>query len=289
MAAVPLRWAGDVEAPAPAPALSNTCPRSTPAAGERPPWPASIASAVWRGSELGSPVTAVVGSGFAALDAELPGGGWPCHALTEVLQPQPSVAEWRLLAPAMRQMVTRGLDVVIVGPPKTPHLPGLRHVGLDERRLVWVHAESPAERLWATEQIVRANAAGLLVAWLPQARPEQIRRLQVCAQGCDGPVFLCRPLAARHEASAAPLRVQLRFGLDWELHLELLKRKGPAHEGTLALASIPGGLESNLTPRLRSPSLLLAGRRTRDPSLPEVRHVVGSPASRPALQRLGAH
>jgi protein ImuA len=160
MAAVPLRWAGDVEAPAPAPALSNTCPRSTPAAGERPPWPASIASAVWRGSELGSPVTAVVGSGFAALDAELPGGGWPCHALTEVLQPQPSVAEWRLLAPAMRQMVTRGLDVVIVGPPKTPHLPGLRHVGLDERRLVWVHAESPAERLWATEQIVRANAAG---------------------------------------------------------------------------------------------------------------------------------
>ena len=28
--------------------------------------------------------------------------------------------------------------------------------------------------------------------------------MQVCAQGCEGPVFLCRPLAAEHEPSSAP-------------------------------------------------------------------------------------
>ena len=35
-------------------------------------------------------------------------------------------------------------------------------------------------------------------------------------------------------SSAAPLRVQLRFGLDWELRVHLLKGKGPTHEGDFA-------------------------------------------------------
>src|SRR5438552_2140845 len=134
------------------------------------------------------------------------------------------------------------------GPPKSPHLPGLKYAGLDERHLVWIQADAPAERLWVTEQLIKTNAAGLLVSWLPQARQEQIRRLQVCAQACDGPVFLCRPMAAEHEPSAAPLRVQLRFGLDWELYVHLLKRKGPTHEGDITLSSVPGGLESIITP-----------------------------------------
>ncbi|MBA3589060.1 translesion DNA synthesis-associated protein ImuA [Methylibium sp.] len=276
MAAV-LEWAGDDEAPA-------LPPRSRPmlAPGELPP---AVASALWRGTELGSPVTAVLSSGFAALDAELPGAGWPCHSLTEVLQAQASVAEWRLLAPAMRRVVATGRDIVVVGPPKAPHLPGLQYVGLDERRLVWVQTETPAERLWVTEQLIKANAAGLLVAWLPQARPEQIRRLQVCAQTCDGPVFLCRPASAEHEASAAPLRVQLRFGIDWELHLHILKRKGPVHEGIVTLPSVPGGLESIITPRLRKPSVLIARRNAR-----EVPDVVGRTAPRPTpLRRATAH
>ena len=284
---VALPWAGDEEEPVPATFPSSqhrTRGRRTPAhPGELPP---EIAAAIWRGNELGSPVTTVVPSGFAALDAELPGAGWPCHSLTEILQPQPTVAEWRLLAPAIRQVVAKGGNVVIVGPPKSPHLPGLRHIGLDERHLVWIQADTPAERLWVTEQLVKTNAAGLLIAWLPQARQEQIRRLQVCAQACDGPVFLCRPAAAEHEPSAAPLRVQLRFGLDWELHVHLLKRKGPTHEGSVVLSSIPGGLESILTPRLRTPSVIIASRQARESNV----RVVGSPAPRPAsVRRVAAH
>lgn len=47
-----------------------------------------------------------------ALDAELPGAGWPWHSLTELLQPQPTVAEWRLLAPVIRQGVVKGGKMV---------------------------------------------------------------------------------------------------------------------------------------------------------------------------------
>ncbi|WP_370880664.1 translesion DNA synthesis-associated protein ImuA [Variovorax paradoxus] len=247
--------------------------------------PHAVEAAVRRGDALGTPVTSAVSTGFERLDTELPGGGWPCQSLTEVLQVQPSVLEWRLLAPAMRTLVGQGRQIVVIGPPKAPHLPGLHHLGLDERHLVWIAADKPVERLWATEQLIKANAAGMLVSWLPQARQEQIRRLQVCAQGCDGPVILCRPAAAEHEASAAPLRLQARFGLDWELRIHLLKRKGPPHVGELTLPSVPGGLEAILTPRLRHPSRLIAARQSR-----ELSHAVGSPSSRqPAGRPAAAH
>ncbi len=253
-----LSWAGDDDA---LPALSVTATsrsrtrRSQP--GELPP---EVEQALWRGCDFGSQGVAVVSSGFTALDAELPGGGWPCQALSEVLSPQQSVLEWRLIGPTLRDVVSRGGNVVVVGPPKTPHLPGLQHTGIDEKHLVWVQAEAPAERLWCTEQLVKSGSCGALIAWLPQARPEQIRRLQVCASACDGPTFLFRPAAAQHESSAAPLRVLATFSVDWEIHVHVVKRRGPAHEGVVRLASVPGGLDTVLTPRLLVPSRLIAAR-----------------------------
>lgn len=238
-------WAEEPD-PAPSPP-----PRTQAAAGALP---AHVDAAVWRGAELGRQSTAVLSSGWAQLDRELPGGGWPCQAVTEVLTPQPAVVEWRLMGPALRRVVAAGGQVVVVAPPRHPYLPGLRHEGLSERQFVWIQAEGPAERLWVTEQLIKAGACGALIAWLVQVRPEQLRRLQVCAQACAGPVFLCRPEATQHEASAAPLRVHATFTLDWALHLRILKRCGPGSDERIVLPSIPGGLASIITPRLRKPS-----------------------------------
>ena len=213
-----------------------------------------VLDGVWRGTEIGRPPTTVVPTGWAQLDHELPGGGWPSHSLTEMLTPQPAVVEWRLLAPALRQISARGGQIVAIGPPRPPYLPGLQQEGLDERCFVWVDAQTPAERLWSTEQLIKANACGAVIAWLPQARAEQIRRLQVCAQLCEGLVFLCRPENARHESSAAPLRVHADFGLDWELRLQILKRRGPTLDEAITLPSMPGGLAAIITPRLLHPS-----------------------------------
>lgn len=266
-----------VEAPPPPLAAP---PRSAPVATTTPvgrALPSAVEAAVWRGSELGQVGdTDVCPSGWPALDAELPGGGWPTRSICEVLTAQPSVLEWRLLAPALKAVVAKGGQVVLVGPPRVPHLPGLVHEGLDERQLVWVQADKPAERLWVTEQLIKADAAGAVLAWLPQARQDQLRRLQVCAAGCAGLVFLCRPAAARHEASAAPLRVQASVTLDWELDVEVFKRRGPVHGKPLRLASVPGGLSAILTPRLRQPSRLISR---------EAASAVGRPApARPQSQ-----
>lgn len=220
------------------------------------PIPPAVAEALWRGDALGRGTDIVWASGFDALDAELPGGGWPGRQLTEVLLPQFSLAEWRLTGPALRRVVADGAAVALVGPPKRPHLPGLMHLGLDERHLVWIDTHAPSERLWCAEQLIKSNAAGAVLAWMPQAAPEQLRRLQVLAQSFEGPVFLFRPLAARHDPSPAPLRVQVSIDVDWALSVQILKRKGPAHDTPLRLASIPGGLERVLTPRVMHPSTM---------------------------------
>jgi protein ImuA len=103
----------------------------------------------------------------------------------------------------------------------------------------------------------------------------------------DGPVFLCRPVQAEHEPSAAPLRLQLRFGLDWQMQVQILKRKGPVHEGVLELAPVPGGLTPLITPRLAHPSELIAARHRREQ--PEASHAVGRPAATALQRRRAAH
>ncbi|MFG6417239.1 translesion DNA synthesis-associated protein ImuA [Roseateles sp. DC23W] len=226
------------------------------AAGPACHLPDALIDSVWRADQLGHARTTAVSTGFAALDAEIPEGGWPCGCLIEILQPQPSVQEWRLIGPSLRPLLTGGRAVVVVGPPKPPHLPGLRHLGIDEQQLKWVAAAAPSQRLWATEQLLRANAAAAVVAWMPQARPEQLRRLQVLAQACEGLVFICRPLVARHDPSPAPLRIVSRPLVDWQIEVQIVKRRGPAQEVPLQLSSVPGGIEHVLTPRTRRPSAL---------------------------------
>lgn len=222
--------------------------------GDMPP---AVEAALWRGTQLGSPLHAVISSGFSALDQHLPGGGWPCHSLTEILMPQFATLEWRLLANLLRHACAQGKTIAVVAPPKAPHLPGLRHEGVEDKHLLWIQAESTAQRLWALEQLIKSNACGVLIGWLGQVRQDQVRRLQVLSASCHAPVFLCRPSSAAQESSAAPLRLHATPGPNWELFINIIKRKGPQLERTLCLESMPGGLGSIMTPRLRHPSRLM--------------------------------
>lgn len=190
---------------------------------------------VWRADQLHQEPQAVLTSGHAELDAELPGGGWPVGQLTEVLQVQGGLHEWRLLLPALKQAVARG-PLVIIGAPHLPHLPALVAAGIPVVQLLRIDAHTPAERLWASEQVLRCRDLGALMAWLPQARPEQLRRLQLASTATQALVFAFRPEAARHESSPAPLRITLRTAPDEQgLSVELLKRRGPVSERPLTL------------------------------------------------------
>jgi protein ImuA len=211
--------------------------------------PSHVARAVWRGLDMGHTQGPVRPSGHALLDAELPGGGWPCHSLIDVLQAQAGLAEWRLLSPTLKPLLAQGARVLLIGPPHMPGLSGLWREGVSAQQLVWVQANTVAERLWAAEQALKTPCLSAVLCWLPQARPEQIRRLHACAAQHPGLLFVFRSVSAQADSSAAPLRLRLGLGA-WPHPLEVtvVKRRGPAMNHALTLSHWPVGLTS-LLPR----------------------------------------
>lgn len=223
---------------------------------------------VWRADQLAQSHQAYVPSGHCELDPELPGQGWPLGQMTEILQTQSGQHEWRLLLPALRQAVTQG-PLVLVGAPQVPNLPALALLGIPAKQVLRVDAHSTAERLWTSEQVLRCRELGALMTWLPQARPEQLRRLQLASTATQALVFAFRPVAVRYESSPAPLRLALRatpgdvLGMDHSLSVELIKRRGPAMDHPIQLAA---------------PLPVMAALRKRR-LLKEPGHAVGRPAS----------
>jgi protein ImuA len=187
-----------------------------------------IHSDVWPALALSQTELPVQATGEAALDAELPGGGWPVGALTEILQPIGVHSEWRLLLPALAQ---GGIgSVVLVAAPQTPFAPALAALGLVPQRLLWIKAHEASARLWACEQALRCADVAAVLAWLPQARSDQLRRLQMAAATYSKLLFVMRPEAAQGDASPAALRLHVQPNparLADQLQVNLLKRRGP--------------------------------------------------------------
>lgn len=219
------------------------------------PDPQDIHAGVWHAHTLASPVQAVQATGDALLDAHLPGGGWPVGALVELLQPAGAHSEWRLLLPALAAC-GRG-PVVLVGAPQLPFAPALSRLGLRAGRLLSVLgavqggrlSADGAGRLWATEQVLRCAEVDAVLAWLPQARGDQLRRLHLAAAEHHKLLFVMRPDRACSDASPAVLRLLVRplararhplqgplqgsvQGSEQErwldgLEVDILKRRGP--------------------------------------------------------------
>lgn len=208
---------------------------------------------VWRGDALGLGGPAPLPSGHAALDAELPGGGWPAAGLVELLQARPACHEWRLLLPALRALVSRPRQrVALIGAPEglQPFAPALAAQGLPAARLLWVQTTEVKASLWAAEQALRCAEVPAVLAWLPQARPELLRRLHLVALDHGRPLFALRPALAQQESSAAPLRLLLGGGD--VLEVLVFKRRGPPMAEPLQLQAHGPQLATLLA--LRRPS-----------------------------------
>ncbi len=205
---------------------------------------------VWHADALAGAPTQVVATGDATLDAQLPGGGWPVGALTELLQPPGVHSEWRLLLPALARC-GHG-TVVLVGAPHTPFAPALAAQGLRSARLLWVMAQAGAARLWAAEQALRCADVDAVLLWLPQARGEavradQLRRLQLAAAEHHKLLFVMRTSTARPEASPAALRLAVAPAPQGDaLEVQGRKRRGPPLAQPLLLAARPARLALQL-------------------------------------------
>ena len=195
-------------------------------------------------------------SGYAELDAQLPGGGWPVGVLTELLLPHAGVGELRLLAPVLAALQHQQRGLMWFDPPAALCPWALSALGIDVQQLVVVRSRQAlngrvkgaarsklpaADILWALEQTLKSGHLGAVLAWLPARLPaDALRRLQLAAHAHDGPVFLLRDVQERTCPSPAPLRLLLASAGPDRLRVLLLKRRGPplAMPVTLALAPV---------------------------------------------------
>jgi hypothetical protein len=182
--------------------------------------------AIWRGDDL-APEPAAVPSGFPALDAVLPGQGWPQGALTELLLEREGIGEIRLTLPALVRVQAAGRVVVWIAPPYRPYAPALAQGGLDLARLFIVRCREAKDALWAFEQALRAPECGAAFAWLATHDERALRRLQVAAREGRTWGALWRRPGQRGSATAAPLRLALAPA-EGRLAVRVLKRRGAA-------------------------------------------------------------
>ena len=89
---------------------------------------------LWRGQPTAR-AAAREPTGHAALDAVLPGGGWPEAALTELLIAADGLGEISLLLPTLARLTRAGRPVVWVDPPDRPYAPALARAGVELAQL----------------------------------------------------------------------------------------------------------------------------------------------------------
>lgn len=228
----------------PAPAEADSRPAAAAAPLRAQIRPESLHPTLWLGHQLARDANVAVASGFAQLDAQLPGGGWPRRALTELLLAHPGVGEVRLLAPSLVQAQQAGRLVMLFDPPLALSAPALAQLGLEMDALLVVNTRTRAlpgaDSLWALEQALKSGHVGAVVAWRPpRLRAERLRRLQLAAHAHDGPAFVLCEMSAAQRPTAAPLRLALRASGADALAVRVLKRRGPPLDAPLRLALPP--------------------------------------------------
>ncbi len=183
-------------------------------------------SRVWQGSQQAGPRRPADTTGFATLDQQLHGSGWPRGALTECLLDNPGIGELQLLLPLMRHQQAKGNTVFWINPPHTPYAPALERLGINLSQVVIIQTDNATDALWSLENCLRSPVTGLVLAWPGALKGRQIRRLQLAAEAGDSHCVLFRSRSAAANSSPAALRLQLTPEQDLTLAVSILKRRG---------------------------------------------------------------
>ena len=186
---------------------------------------------LWRGCDATSSINTIK-TGFAELDAALPGGGWPANALVEIVTAQWGIGELRLLLPIVAQLSNQQYWVIWIAPPYIPYAQALEQSDVELSRTLVITPNDSNEALWSMEKILQAKACGMALAWPDKLTHRVTRRLQLAAEAGNslGVIFQ----AANTETSPAAVRLQLSPADD-ALQICILKARGGYRRRTIQL------------------------------------------------------
>jgi len=189
---------------------------------------------VWKLNDASAaPTRPVWSTGNSALNARLPGGGWPTASLIEVLLDHTGLGEVQLFLPAMvecqRNSGSGNSDdapwLVWIAPPHEPYAPALAQQGIELGRFLVVRPPSATEALWAAEQALGSGVCAVVLLWLKGSDDRWLRRLKLAAEAGGALGVLFRPERHRFESSPASLRLVMTQGAP-AARLDLLKVQG---------------------------------------------------------------
>lgn len=194
---------------------------------------------LWRGDALARVAQESLPTGYSALDAQLPGGGWPLGALTEILGSKTGIGEMRLFFPALAKLAG-GKDappVLLLQPPFAPYAPAFAGAGIAPAQVLLLRTRKPEDALWACEQCLKYAPRSAVFAWPQQLAQQDLRRLQLAVEGRPVLAVLMREHKAARQSSAAALRIALAPGIATRgsLSLRILKRRGGLLERSLLI------------------------------------------------------
>ncbi|MGB5347053.1 MAG: translesion DNA synthesis-associated protein ImuA [Woeseia sp.] len=203
---------------------------------------------LWRGRAQGKAWQGLV-TGYPRLDEHLPGGGWPRHALTEILLEHYGSGELKLLMPALARL-SQGQEagsnagwLAWIAPPFQPYPPALAQWGIDLSRVLIVRPRQPDEVLWAAEQALTSGNCAAVLLWSSALDHAASRRLQLAAEQGKSWAVAFRPVQHQRQHSAAALRITLQQGAQGT-DIHILKNRGgrpAAVPGVIHdYASLPG-------------------------------------------------
>ncbi|HTW37113.1 MAG TPA: translesion DNA synthesis-associated protein ImuA [Steroidobacteraceae bacterium] len=193
--------------------------------------------AIWRGASAAQ--LSAVSTGFPALDARLPGRGWPQTGLVEMLIPRLGIGELYLILPALALLgrrpearwcawITPQAKSSRPFPPCGSlelNAPALVAHGVRLSQVLVIHADLP---LWACEQALRSGACDVVLTWTQRVQPRASRRLQLATERGRTLAFLFRAFSARalQEPSPAALRLAVQPASEGGVRLTVLKSRG---------------------------------------------------------------
>ncbi len=199
---------------------------------------------IWRGQvQHESSAWQGIASGYPRLDRHLPGGGWPQHALTEILLEQYGTGELKLLMPALARLSQAEREngsasndrefidaakagwIAWIAPPFEPYPPALLQWGINLSHVLIVRPKEAGETLWAAEQALSSGNCAAVLLWPEILDDAASRRLQLAAEKGQSWAIAFRSLRALSQPSAAALRIKITTG-NQGTDLGILKSRG---------------------------------------------------------------
>lgn len=221
---------------------------------------------VWQGRRLPRDIP-VIPTGHEALDRQLPSGGWPLGALTELLADTPGSGEFSLLLPILAELTSKARWAVLIDPPWLPYPPAMRGHGIALERLVLVRTRNAQEALWSCEQALQGIGGGVVIAWPGNPSFSRLRRLQLAASAGRKAAFLFRPPSAAAQASPAALRLQVSAD-PLGARITVLKCRGQRPEAPVLIRrriQLPGSMLSAVGDAGETESVAAQGARAPRP------------------------